>query len=363
MAKKLDFVSARLPFGPPLDVMLAKAAKGLPPSEGWLFEPKWDGFRTLVFRDGPQLFLQSRDRKPMRRYFPELDGPLLAQLPEACVLDGELVVARDGALHFDALQQRIHPARSRVEKLAAQTPARFIAFDLLALGAEDLRQAPQAERRERLERVLATAEPPLHVTPMTRDRSLAQEWFERFEGAGLDGVIAKHESTVYQPKKRALLKIKHVRTCDCVVAGFRWHKNGPGTLVGSLLLGLYDGGGELRHVGVSASFKMAAREELARLLEPLREGALEDHPWTHQAEAGDGAQPGMPSRWSAGKDLSWVPLRPERVCEVKFGHMEGSRFRHIPTFLRWRTDKAPEACTFDQVEVISPYDLGAIFAA
>ncbi len=364
MAQTPPFVRTRLPFGPPLDVMLAKASKGLPPGEGWLFEPKWDGFRTLIFRDGDQLFLQSRDRKPLRRYFPELDAPLLAQLPDACVLDGELVVVRGSALDFETLQQRIHPARSRIEKLAEETPARFVAFDLLALGERDLRALPQLERRARLEKFLADAERPLHLTPMTRDRALAEHWFERFEGAGLDGVIAKHETLPYQPKKRVLLKIKHVRSCDCVVAGFRWHKDGEGVRVGSLLLGLWDDEGRLQHVGVSASFKAQVREELVGLLAPLREGALEDHPWAGWAEAtADGRQPGMQSRWSAGKDLSWVPLRPEKVCEVKFGHMEGGRFRHTASFLRWREDKPAAACTFAQIETVPPYLVRDIFAA
>jgi len=349
-----------LPFGPPLHVMLAKRAAKLPKGDDHLFEPKWDGFRTLVFRDGGALYLQSRDRKPMLRYFPELEAPLLAQLPERCVLDGELVVVQGDRLEFETLQQRIHPAKSRIDKLAAETPARFVAFDLLALGADDLRELPQQERRHRLETALEAAARPLHLTPVTRDRAVAQDWFERFEGAGLDGVIAKHEALTYQPKKRAMLKIKHARTCECVVAGFRWHKKGPGTLIGSLLLGLYDDDGRLHHVGVSASFKMAARESMVAELAPLRENATEGHPWVR--DEARTRQPGGESRWSAGKDLSWEPLRPERVCEVKFGHMEGGRFRHTASFLRWRTDKPPAECTFDQIDVTPPQEISAIFA-
>lgn len=358
------FRATELPFEPPLDVMLAKPAARVPEGEGWLYEPKWDGFRTLCFRDGEQLYLQSRGRKPMLRYFPELRAPLLEQLPPRCVLDGELVVARDGSLDFEALQLRIHPARSRVEELARRTPASFVVFDLLALGAEDLRERPQGERRARLEAALEGVRPPLHVTPMTRDPALARQWFERFEGAGLDGVIAKPADLGYRPKKRVLRKIKHVRTCDCVVGGFRWHERGPGTLVGSLLLGLHDEAGRLHHVGVTSSFDMATRRALARELEPLRDEALEGHPWAGWAEGSGGTrQPGAPSRWSAGKDPSWEPLRPERVCEVKFDHMEGGRFRHTATFLRWRPDKPPEACGFDQIAVTPPYELKRIFAA
>lgn len=362
---KASFRATGLPFGPPQEVMLARPVDRIPDRGGWLFEPKWDGFRTLCFRDGPELYLQSRDRRPMLRYFPELRQPLLAQLPERCVLDGELVVARDGILDFEALQLRIHPAKSRIEKLAEETPASFVAFDLLAWGERDLRGRPQQERRSLLEEALAGVRPPLHFTPMTRDPALARDWFERFEGAGLDGVIAKHEDLTYQPKKRAMQKIKHVRTCDCVVGGFRWHKNGPGELVGSLLLGLYDDAGALHHVGVTSSFTMDKRRALARELEPLRAGALVGHPWAGWAEANrEGRrQPGMQSRWSAGKDLSWVPLRPERVCEVKFDHMEGGRFRHTATFLRWRTDKPPRECDFDQIQVTPPYELARIFAA
>jgi len=342
--------------------MLAKTGD-FPDSDGWLYEPKWDGFRTLVFREDDRLYLQSRGKKPMLLYFPELEAPLLDALPPRCVLDGELVVATGEELDFGALQQRIHPAKSRIDRLAAETPAAFVAFDLIALGESDLRDAPQIERRRMLEAVLEDAEPPVHLTPMTRDRDVAREWFERFEGAGLDGVIAKPETLVYQPKKRAMRKIKHVRTCDVVVGGFRWHKKGPGELVGSLLLGIYAEDGSLHHVGVTSSFKMDYRRVLVEELAPWRENALEEHPWASWATAMEEARkPGMKSRWSAGKDLTWVPLRATRVCEVKFDHLEAGRFRHTATFLRWRDDKAPAECTFDQIDVTPPYDLRDIFA-
>ncbi len=355
-----DFRLQSLPFGPPLPPMLAKLAGALPEGEGWLYEPKWDGFRALVFRDGDALYLQSRDERPLGRYFPELCEALLAQVPETCVLDGEIVVAREGALDFEALQLRLHPAASRVKKLAAATPASFVAFDLLALGADDLRERPERERRAALERALAGASPPIHVTPATTDRALAAEWFERFEGAGLDGVIAKPFDLVYQSKKRAMLKIKHARTADCVVAGFRWHKKGPGELVGSLLLGLYDDDARLQHVGVTSSFTTTKRRALAEELAPLREGALEGHPWASWASADGGRRPGLQSRWSQGKDLAWEPLRIERVCEVKYDHLQGRRFRHATTFQRWRSDKAPADCRYDQLEVTPPYELQRI---
>ncbi len=356
---------SELPFGPPLEPMLAKAGELPADAEGWLFEPKWDGFRTLVFREGGELYLQSRDKKPMLRYFPELEAPLLAMLPARCVLDGELVIARDGALDFSALQQRIHPARSRVARLAEETPAGFVAFDLLALGGEDLRERPQLERRRCLEDALADASSPLFVTPMTRDLAVAREWFTRFEGAGLDGVMAKPIALTYQPKKRAMRKVKHARTADVAVGGFRWHKKGPGTLVGSLLLGLYDADGRLQHLGVTSSFKMEERARLVEELAPLREGALEGHPWASWAEeeVTDERRPGMTSRWSAGKDLSWVPLRVERVAEVKYDHVQHGRFRHTATFLRWRPDKRPADCGFDQLDVTPPFDLSQIFGA
>jgi ATP-dependent DNA ligase len=347
---------------PPIAPMLAKLSAGLPEGEGWLYEPKWDGFRALVFRDGGELLLQSRDLKPLNRYFPELEEPLLRQLPERCVLDGELVIAGPRGLDFDALLLRIHPAASRIKLLAAQTPASYVAFDLLAIGGEDLLQEPQQERRGRLERALGEVRPPLYLTPATRDRALAQDWFSRFEGAGLDGVVAKRVEHTYQPDKRVMLKVKHARTADCVVSGFRWHKNGPGTMVGSLLLGLYDAEGTLHHVGVTSSFTAAKRRALVEELAPLREGAAGQHPWRDWAQF-DGAQrmPGATSRWNRGKDLSWEPLRIERVCEVAYDHLQGSRFRHATTFQRWRPDKRPEDCRYDQLEETAAAELQQIF--
>jgi len=351
------------PIKPPIEPMLAKLATELPMGEGWLFEPKWDGFRAIVFRDRDRFFIQSRDLKPLDRYFPELEASFRPSLPERCVVDGEIVIVGARGLDFDALQMRLHPAASRVRKLAAETPASFVAFDLLAEGDRDLRSLPQAERRLLLERALAGATAGVHLTPCRRERSVAAEWFHRFEGAGLDGVMAKHESTTYQPGKRAMVKVKHARTADCVVAGFRWHKQGPGTLVGSLLLGLHDDDGTLHHVGVTSSFTMDARRRLAQELEPLRKDALASHPWRHWAEMGDGTQrvPGAQSRWSAGKDLSWEPLRVERVCEVKYDHLQGDRFRHAAVFLRWRGDKGPADCRYDQLEVTPPAELAEVF--
>ena len=350
---------------PPLEPMLAKLTDALPEGEGWLFEPKWDGFRALVFRDGEKVYLQSRDLKPLDRYFPKLAAPLRAALPPRVVLDGEIVIAGPRGLDFDALQLRLHPAASRVAKLAAATPSAFVAFDLLAEGEDDLRPRPQSERRARLEKALGGTSGTVLLTPCTRDRGLAAQWFHRFEGAGLDGVIAKHESLTYQPGKRAMVKVKHARTADCVAAGFRWHKNGPGTLIGSLLLGLYDGEGTLHHVGVTSSFTMGARKALAQELEPLRAGALDGHPWKAWAQwSQDGAfqrMPGGQSRWSQGKDLSWEPLRIERVCEVKYDHLQGDRFRHAATFVRWRPDKPPADCRYDQLEVTPPAELAEIF--
>jgi ATP-dependent DNA ligase len=356
--------AAHFPIEPPIEPMLAKLATELPSGEGWLFEPKWDGFRALVFRDRDRFYIQSRDLKPLDRYFPELEAFFRASFPERCVVDGEIVIVGPRGLDFDALQMRLHPAASRVKKLAAETPAAFVAFDLLAEGDDDLRPLPQAERRLRLERALVGATGGVHLTPCRRERSIAEEWFHRFEGAGLDGVIAKHESTTYQPGKRAMVKVKHARTADCVVAGFRWHKQGPGTLVGSLLLGLYDDGGTLHHVGVTSSFTMEVRRRLALELEPLRRDALASHPWRHWAETGgDGAQrvPGGQSRWSAGKDLSWEPLRVERVSEVKYDHLQGDRFRHAAVFLRWRADKQPADCRYDQLEVTPPAEIAEVF--
>jgi ATP-dependent DNA ligase len=370
---------------PPIEPMLAKLATELPEGDGWLFEPKWDGFRAIVFRDGDRIYLQSRDLRPLDRYFPELAAPLRATLPEQCVVDGEIVIATEHGLDFDALQLRLHPAASRVAKLAAETPSSFVAFDLLAEGRRDLRSRPQAERRAALEKALARASGSVHLTPCSRDRVVAQEWFHRFEGAGLDGVIAKHESMLYQPGKRAMIKVKHARTADCVIAGFRWHKNGPGELVGSLLLGLYDAKGALHHVGVTSSFTAAKRRQLANELAPLRKNALEGHPWREWAAGGSGGtgespqldergrihsarakvgstrMPGGQSRWSQGKDLSWEPLRIERVCEIKYDHLQGDRFRHAAVFVRWRPDKPPTECRYDQLEVTPPAELAEIF--
>ncbi len=342
--------------------MLAKRVSDLPTDDAWMFEPKWDGFRSLIFRDGDELLLQSRDLKPLNRYFPDLEGPLKRQLPERCVLDGEIVIARGGVLDFDALQLRVHPAASRVRLLSEQTPASVVFFDLLCVGDEDLRGEAFAGRRARLEEVLKDAAAPIHLTPATRDRALAEDWFRRFEGAGLDGVMAKALSGGYEPNKRSMLKVKHERDCDCVVAGFRWHKDGEGTAIGSLLLGLYDGAGALQHVGVCASFTQVKRRELVEFLAPYREGALAGHPWAGWAEAAaNGRMPGGQSRWSAGKDLSWEALRPELVVEVAYEHMQGDRFRHLSQFRRWRTDKSPRDCTYAQLEVVAPQELMEIF--
>ncbi len=351
-----------LPVQAPVLPMLAKRIDEIPASGDWIFEPKWDGFRTIIFRDGDELLIQSRECKPLDRYFPELTAPLKAQLPQRCVLDGEIVIAGPHGLDFDALQLRVHPAASRVKLLAAQTPASIVFFDLLAEGDADLTRKPFVERQERLTRMLAHAEAPLHQTPATRDRSIAQDWFRRFEGAGLDGVMAKSATGTYEPDKRVMLKVKHERDCDCVVAGFRWHKDGEGTAVGSLLLGLHDAAGALQHVGVCASFTAAKRKELVSFLEPYRAGAMEGHPWAAWAEASvQGRMPGGQSRWSQGKDLSWEPVRPELVVEVAYEHMQGDRFRHLAHFRRWREDKAPAACTYAQLEVVPAQELMEIF--
>ena len=345
--------------------MLSKVAAEIPGGDGFLFEPKWDGFRAIVFRGDDDAYIQSRDLRPLDRYFPELHDGLIAALPDGSVVDGEIVIATPKGLDFDLLQLRLHPAASRVAKLAKETPAAFVAFDLLAADGQDLRAMPFEERRARLEALLKKVEPPVHVTPMTRDRALAIEWLERFEGAGLDGVMAKPAAGAYEPGKRVMFKIKHARTADCVVAGFRWHKTGPGTLVGSLLLGLYDDGGDLHHVGVTSAFSAAKRKELAALLEPLRTDAMKDHPWREWAAAsGESTRmPGGHSRWSAGKDLSWEPIRIELVCEVKYDHMQGPRFRHAAIFQRWRSDKRPKDCRYDQLEVTTPFELSKVFGA
>jgi ATP-dependent DNA ligase len=344
--------------------MLAKLADAVPEGAGWIYEPKWDGFRALVFRDGDEVSIQSRDLKPLDRYFPELAEPLRRNLPERCVVDGEIVVMGPEGLAFETMLLRIHPAASRVAMLAQAAPASMVLWDLLAEGDEDLRQTPQGERRRRLELALAGARAPIHLTPATRDRALALDWFDRFEGAGLDGVMAKREEEPYRPGARAMIKVKHQRTADCVVAGFRWHKNGPGTMVGSLLLGLYDGEGHLQHVGIAASFTTKRRQELVAELEPLRTDALTGHPWgawRGNFEGEGQRMPGGTSRWNRGKDLSWEPLRPELVCEVSYDHLQGTRFRHATHFLRWRPDKPPADCRYDQLEQKPAYELERIF--
>jgi ATP-dependent DNA ligase len=348
--------------------MLSKRVDELPMEGDWIFEPKWDGFRALVFRDGDDILIQSRDEKPLNRYFPELLPPLLSTLPARCVLDGEIVIAKDGGLDFDALQLRLHPAASRVQLLSRDIPASFVFFDLLCLGDRDLRGQPFEIRRRELESVLASAAPPIHLTPATRDTSQASDWFRRFEGAGLDGVIAKPVSGTYEPNKRVMLKVKHERDCDCVVAGFRWYKKTDVPAVGSLLLGLYDDSGALQHVGVCGSFPMKKRLELVEFLAPFRKDALANHPWKRWAEQISASpeamqrMPGGQSRWSQGKDLSWEPLRPEIVVEVAYEHMQGDRFRHLAQFRRWRPDKNPADCTYAQLEVVPPHELAQIFA-
>jgi ATP-dependent DNA ligase len=350
---------------PPIEPMLAKLADAIPDGDGFLFEPKWDGFRAIVFRSDDDVYIQSRDSRPLDRYFPELHDLLLTALPAGCVVDGEIVIATPHGLDFDALQLRLHPAASRVAKLAAESPSSFVAFDLLAVGGERIMEQPQNQRRRSLERLLAKAKPPIHLTPMTRDANVARDWHKRFEGAGLDGVIVKPADATYQPGKRAMIKVKHARTADCVVAGFRWYKD-VDDAVGSLLLGLYDDSGSLHHVGVTSSFTMAKRKELAKELEPLRQNALQRHPWSEWARPeahGSQRMPGGQSRWSAGKDLSWEPIRIERVCEVKYDHMQGDRFRHAAVFLRWRPDKPPADCRYDQLEVTPAYELAQVFGA
>ncbi|MGE0812823.1 MAG: ATP-dependent DNA ligase [Vicinamibacterales bacterium] len=346
--------------------MLARSAPAVPADRPYLYEPKWDGFRAIVFRGAAALYIQSRDLRPLDRYFPELHEALLDRLPPGVVVDGEIVIAGPDGLDFDALQMRLHPAASRVKTLAARTPASFVAFDLLAIDGADLRESPQEVRRARLEALLAGGTtPPLHLTPATRDVGVAVEWLARFEGAGLDGVMAKATDAPYTPGKRTLVKVKHARTADCVVAGFRWHAKGRDELVGSLLLGLYDAGGTLHHVGVTSAFTTAVRRQLAADLAPLRVDALKEHPWAAWASPPDGTtrMPGGHSRWSAGKDLSWEPLRVERVCEVKYDHMQGTRFRHAAIFQRWRPDKPPSSCGYDQLEVTAPYELAKVFGA
>ena len=343
---------------PPVGPMLARLARELPAAGGMLYEPKWDGFRCIAFRDREEVELGSRNERPLTRYFPEVVRALREQLPERCVIDGEIVIAGPRGLDFDALLQRVHPAASRVRKLATETPASFVAFDVLGLDDRDARPMPLRQRRTLLEEALAAAQPPVHVTPATEDRTVALDWFDRFEGAGLDGVVAKPLDLPYREGERAMVKVKHERTADCVVAGFRWHKTGG--VVGSLLLGLYDDAGTLHHAGVTASFKMHERRRLVDELAPYRENAEADHPW-HRP--GDGRRPGTPSRWNAGRDLSFELLRPELVCEVAYDHLQGDRFRHATTFRRWRPDRDPGSCTYDQLEVTPPEELAHVFGA
>jgi ATP-dependent DNA ligase len=358
----------QLPVNPPVLPMLAKRVGELPVGTTWIFEPKWDGFRALVFRDGDEILIQSRDQKSLNRYFPELLEPLRSQLPVRCVLDGEIVIATESGLDFETLQLRIHPAASRVTLLSQQTPTSIVFFDLLCEGERDLRGEPFRSRRAELESLLSSAAPPIHITPATDNASVASDWFRRFEGAGLDGVMAKPIEGAYQPDKRVMLKVKHERDCDCVVAGFRWYKKGERTAVGSLLLGLFDDSGALQHVGVCASFTQAKRVELVQFLSPYRMDALANHPWKLWADPGSATgegehrMPGGQSRWSQGKDLSWEPLRPELVVEVAYEHMQGSRFRHMAQFRKWRVDKQPSDCTYAQLEVVPPQELMEIFA-
>jgi ATP-dependent DNA ligase len=353
-----------LPVRPPVSPMLAKLTRDLPVGDGWLYEPKWDGFRCIVFRDGDDVELGSRNEKPLTRYFPELVDPIRAQLPDQAVVDGEIVIATDHGLDFDLLSQRIHPAASRVDKLAGETPASFVAFDLLADGADDLRGAPFGERRARLELRLKKAKPPIHLTPATSDAMVAEQWFERFEGAGLDGVVAKPLDGTYLEGKRTMAKVKHLRTADCAVAGYRGHKDGAG--VGSLLLGLFDDEGTLHHVGVASSFAAPLREQLAKELKPYEKDALRDHPWREWAEQsaedpGTQRMPGAPSRWNAKKDMTWTPLRLELVAEVAYEHLQGDRFRHTARFQRWRPDRDPSSCTYAQLESPVPVELREVF--
>jgi ATP-dependent DNA ligase len=356
-----------LPVDPPVLPMLAKRIDKLPTGSEWIYEPKWDGFRALIFREGQEILIQSRDEKPLNRYFPELIEPLLEQLPDKCVLDGEIVISRNGALDFDALQLRIHPATSRVKLLSQQAPASVVLFDLLAEDNHDWREKAFNQRREKLESILSRAKPPIHITPATDDPAVARDWFRRFEGAGFDGVVAKAKDSIYESDKRTMFKVKHERDCDCVVAGFRWYRKGDLPAVGSLLLGLYDDSRVLQHVGVSGSFPLEKRYELVEYLKPYRKDALANHPWMEafKEENGNGhgshRRPGAQSRWSQGKDLSWEPLQLKLVAEVSYEHMQSGRFRHMAQFRRWRFDKKPEDCTYEQLEVVPPAELKAIF--
>ncbi|MGK8558399.1 ATP-dependent DNA ligase [Nocardia gipuzkoensis] len=353
-----------LPVMPPVRPMLAKSASAVPREPGLSYEPKWDGFRCIVFRDGAEVELGSRNDRPLTRYFPEVAELLRQALPDRCVVDGEIVVVTDHGLDFDTLQNRLHPAASRVAKLAAETPASFVAFDLLALGDKDLTGQPFTERRRLLETILDTALARVHLTPITHDPEVAEDWFTRFEGAGFDGVMVKSDDLAYMQDKRVMLKVKHERTADCVVAGFRWHKDGAG--VGSLLLGLFDDAGRLHHVGVASSFTAARRRELVDELAPLRENALAEHPWRDWADAAaqaaaEGKMPGGVSRWTGGKDLSWEALRPELVAEVRYEHVQSGRLRHGGRLVRFRSDRTPESCTYAQLDEVAPAELSALF--
>ncbi|WP_199749907.1 ATP-dependent DNA ligase [Amycolatopsis sp. WAC 04169] len=351
-----------LPVMPPVKPMLAKAVHELPRTPGLLYEPKWDGFRCVVFRDGDEVVLGSRNDRPLTRYFPELVELLKDALPERCVVDGEIVLVTEGGLDFEALQLRLHPAASRVKKLAEETPSSFVVFDLLALEDRDLTPEPFGERRKLLESVVDTKFARVHLTPLSEDPDVAQDWFTRFEGAGFDGVMAKPADAPYEQDKRVMWKVKHQRTADCVVAGFRWHKDGAG--VGSLLLGLYDDEGVLNHVGVASSFTAARRRELVDELAPLRENALENHPWREWAAAHEeagGRMPGAGSRWAPKKDLSWEPVRIEWVAEVRYEHVEGTRFRHGGRLVRFRPDREPASCTYAQLEEVPPAELATLF--
>jgi ATP-dependent DNA ligase len=347
-----------LPVVPPVSPMLAKLTRELPEGDGLFYEPKWDGFRCIVFRDGDDVVLGSRNEKPLTRYFPELIEALRANVPDRCVIDGEIVIVGPAGLDFDMLSQRIHPAESRIELLARTMPASFVAFDLLALGDSDLQAEAYSTRRTLLQGALEAARPPVHLTPVTTRPEVARDWFSRFEGAGLDGVVVKDGASQYQPYKRVMRKVKHERTADCVVGGFRWHKSGG--VVGSILLGLFDEDGVLNHVGVASGFSAARRKEFVEVLDPYRANASRSHPWLSE-DAPEGRVPGGQSRWSSGKDLSWEPLRPELVVEVAYDHLQVDRFRHATSFVRWRSDRDPASCTYSQLETPVPTELEDVF--
>lgn len=359
----------QLPVMPPIKPMLAKATTTVPEADGLLYEPKWDGYRCLVFRDGDEVELASRGQKSLTRYFPELIDPIRQQFPQRCVVDCEVVVVTPDGLDFDLLGNRIHPAESRIDRLAAETPASLVAFDLLALDQLDLRPMAFAERRGALASLLDDADPPIHLSPVTDDPAVARDWFTRFEGAGFDGVMAKPSAGAYEEDKRSLTKVKHRHTVDVVVAGYRVHKSGDG--VGSMMLGLYDSpegdpSAALQHVGVASAFKAAQRPELAELLEPYRLGEDDPHPWFEWADPqrhadGEVRMPGAPNRWSAKRDHSWVPLRPELVAEVVVEQLTKGRFRHPARFQRWRPDRSAASCTYDQVEIAAPAELFELF--